>query len=220
MNEYLEDMLVRMAYHSSGIEGNTISLPQTVSIILEGTLPGENKSIREFYEIENHKQTFDYMLDQLDSKQPLSLDIILNIHALLTDRLQHDRGKFKSNQNAIRGAEFQTATPQETPMLMRQWIDNLNYRLDQDNTVDEFYGILADTHIQLERIHPFSDGNGRTGRMIMMYLSLKYQKVPVIISKDNRAKYIELLAEQNAEGLKDILKSSYEFEKERMKQFG
>lgn len=63
MNEYLEDMLVRMAYHSSEIEGNTISLPQTVSIILEGTLPGENKSIREFYEIENHKQTFDYMLD-------------------------------------------------------------------------------------------------------------------------------------------------------------
>lgn len=220
MNEYLEDMLVRMAYHSSGIEGNTISLPQTVSIILEGTLPGENKSIREFYEIENHKQTFDYMLDQLDSKQPLSLDIILNIHALLTDRLQHDRGKFKSNQNAIRGAEFQIATPQETPMLMRQWIDNLNYRLDQGNTVDEFYDILADTHIQLECIHPFSDGNGRTGRMIMMYLSLKHQKVPVIISKDNRARYIELLAEQNSEGLKDILKSSYEFEKERMKQFG
>lgn len=129
----------------------------------------------------------------MDSKQPLSLDIILNIYALLTDRLQHDRGKFKSNQNAIRGAEFQTAMPQETPMLMRQWIDNLNYRLDQANTINEFYCILADTHIQLERIYLFSDRNGRTGRMIMRYL--KYQKVPVIISKDNRARYIELLEE-------------------------
>lgn len=129
----------------------------------------------------------------MDSKQPLSLDIILNIYALLTDRLQHDRGKFKSNQNAIRGAEFQTAMPQETPMLMRQWIDNLNYRLDQANTINEFYCILADTHIQLERIYLFSDRNGRTGRMIMRYL--KYQKVPVIISKDNRARCIELLEE-------------------------
>lgn len=78
-------------------------------------------------------------------------------------------------------------------MLMRQWIDNLNYRLDQANTINEFYCILADTHIQLERIYLFSDRNGRTGRMIMRYL--KYQKVPVIISKDNRARCIELLEE-------------------------
>ncbi|MEX5398746.1 Fic family protein, partial [Streptococcus sp. ZJ93] len=51
--KYLDDILVRMAYHSSGIEGNTISLPETVSIIIENSLPGNHKSIREFYEIEN-----------------------------------------------------------------------------------------------------------------------------------------------------------------------
>ena len=58
--DYLDDILVRMAYHNSAIEGNTITLPETVSIILEGTTPG-NKSIREFYEIENHKEAFHYI---------------------------------------------------------------------------------------------------------------------------------------------------------------
>ena len=63
--DYLDDVLVRIAYHSSGIEGNTISLPETVSIILESSLPTSRKSIREFYEIENHKQAFSYILDLL-----------------------------------------------------------------------------------------------------------------------------------------------------------
>ena len=219
MNDYLDDILVRMAYHSSGIEGNTISLPQTVSIILEGTLPNNRKSIREFYEIENHKQTFEYLLNQIENNKSLDLEVIKKIHELLTDRLQHDSGKFKQNQNAILGAEFKTASPQETPLLMQQWIDNLNYRLDQELSKKQFFEVLADTHIQFEMIHPFSDGNGRTGRMILMYLSMLYLKVPVIISKEERARYIEDLAEQNINDLTDILFQSYQFEKERMKQF-
>lgn len=90
--DYLDDILVRMAYHSSGIEGNTISLPETVSIILESTLPGKHKSIREFYEIENHKQAFSLLLDSLTNHAPLTLGLVQDFHALLTDRLQHDRG--------------------------------------------------------------------------------------------------------------------------------
>ncbi|HHA9871893.1 TPA: Fic family protein, partial [Streptococcus pneumoniae] len=72
---YLDDILVRMAYHSSGIEGNTISLPETVSIILESTLPRNGKSIREFYEIENHKQAFSYLLDSLANHQALTVGL-------------------------------------------------------------------------------------------------------------------------------------------------
>lgn len=70
-NSYLDDVLVRMAYHSSGIEGNTISLPETVSIILENALPTGRKSVREFYEIDNHKGAFSYILDLLSHHAPL-----------------------------------------------------------------------------------------------------------------------------------------------------
>lgn len=217
--DYLDDILVRMAYHSSGIEGNTISLPETVSIILESTLPGKHKSIREFYEIENHKQAFSLLLDSLTNRAPLTLGLVQDFHALLTDRLQHDRGQFKAVQNAIVGAEFKTASPEETPFLMAQWVDNTAYRLDMAKSEREIVEVLADTHIQLERIHPFSDGNGRAGRLILMYLAMKYLGAPVIVSKNDRAEYMELLANQNVQGLADLLQQSLDAEKERMGQF-
>lgn len=217
--DYLDDILVRMAYHSSGIEGNTISLPETVSIILESTLPGKHKSIREFYEIENHKQAFSLLLDGLANHAPLTLGLVQDFHALLTDRLQHDRGQFKTVQNAIIGAEFKTASPEETPFLMTQWVDNTAYRLDMVKSEREIVEVLADTHIQLERIHPFSDGNGRAGRLILMYLAMKYLGAPVIVSKNDRAEYMELLANQNIQGLADLLQQSLDAEKERMGQF-
>ncbi|WP_148881582.1 Fic family protein [Streptococcus sp. Marseille-P7376] len=217
--DYLDDILVRMAYHSSGIEGNTISLPETVSIILESTLPGKHKSIREFYEIENHKQAFSLLLDSLTNRAPLTLGLVQDFHALLTDRLQHDRGRFKTVQNAIIGAEFKTASPEETPFLMAQWVDNTAYRLDMAKSECEILEVLADTHIQLERIHPFSDGNGRAGRLILMYLAMKYLGAPVIVSKNDRAEYMELLANQNIQGLADLLQQSLDAEKERMSQF-
>lgn len=217
--DYLDDVLVRMAYHSSGIEGNTISLPQTVSIILEGTLPSSSKSIREFYEIENHKQAFDYLIELLDDDQSLSVAEIRQIHSLLTDRLQHDKGQFKTQQNAIRGAEFKTATPEETPFLVNQWVDNTNYRLDLADSEQQLLETLADTHIQFERIHPFSDGNGRTGRLILMYLSMKYLDAPVVIRKEWRGEYMEYLGEQNIESLAKLFGQSLEFERERITEF-
>lgn len=216
---YLDDILVRMAYHSSGIEGNTISLPETVSIILESTLPRNGKSIREFYEIENHKQAFSYLLDSLANHQALTVGLVQDFHALLVDRLQHDRGRFKQVQNAIIGAEFQTASPAETPYLMTQWADNTAYRLDYAQDEKEILEILADTHIHIERIHPFSDGNGRTGRLLLMYLAMKYLNAPIIVSKDSRAHYMELLANQDVTGLSDLFKESLDYEKTRMEQF-
>ncbi|MTB65005.1 Fic family protein [Streptococcus sp. zg-86] len=217
--DYLDDILVRMAYHSSGIEGNTITLPETVSIILENTLPTNRKSIREFYEIENHKQAFSYLLDLLKDNKPFNLGQIQDIHALLLDRLQHDRGQFKKQQNAIVGAEFKTASPEETPILMRQWADNTAYRLDIASNETEKLEILAVTHIEFERIHPFSDGNGRTGRLLLMYLAMKYLESPVIILKDRRAEYMELLAMQDVTGLVELLKLSLDYERDRVKQF-
>ncbi|MEO1769740.1 Fic family protein [Candidatus Enterococcus ferrettii] len=217
--DYLDDVLVRMAYHSSGIEGNTISLPQTVSIILEGTLPSSGKSIREFYEIENHKQAFDYLIGLLAENQSLDIAEIKQFHFLLTDRLQHDKGQFKTQQNAIRGAEFKTAVPEETPLLMNQWADNTNYRLDLLTDEQEILEVLADTHIQFERIHPFSDGNGRTGRLLLMYLSMKYLGVPIVIRKEWRGQYMEYLGEQDSESLAKLFRESMVFECERMTEF-
>ena len=160
--EYIDDLLVRIAYHSSAIEGNTISLADTVTILLHETIPGK-VSKREFYEIENHKQALEYVIDQLENNESLSLNIVRGIHTQLMDHLNFDRGMWKTHDNAIVGADFNTASAHDVPYLMKQWIDNLNYRLHQSKTDEEKIKHILEMHIDFERIHPFSDGNGRTG---------------------------------------------------------
>jgi len=218
--DYLDDILVRLAHHSAGIEGNTISLPATVSIILNGTLPiSSGATVREFYEIENHKQAFSNMLDHLENNDKLSVSIIKEIQADLTDRLQYDKGQFKKNQNLIIGAEFQTASPSETPFLVQQLVDNLDYRLENATTEEEKLESVLDTHIQFERIHPFSDGNGRTGRMLMNYSLLQEGFPPLIIEKEAKAIYIELLAKQDLSGFMSFAQGILVNEHKRMKSF-
>lgn len=198
--DYFDDILVRLAHHSAGLEGNSISLPATVSIIVNGTLPtSSGATVREFYEIENHKQAFERMASHLINEELLFVTIIKEIHADLTDRLQYDKGQFKKIKNIIIGAEFQTASPAETPLLVAQLVDNLQYRLDNAETSDDKLLAILDTHIQFERIHPFSDGNGRTGRMIMNYSLLQEGFPPLIIEKEAKAQYVELLATQDVD---------------------
>ncbi|MEG0732235.1 MAG: Fic family protein [Vagococcus sp.] len=219
--DYLDDILVRLAHHSTAIEGNTISLPETVSIILHNTLPSSSgASVREFYEIDNHRQAFEFMMEMLRQDEPLSVALIQEMHSKLTDRLQYDRGQFKKNDNRIVGAEFKTALPAETPGLVIQLVDNLNYRLEVANDDDEKIEAIVDSHIQFERIHPFSDGNGRTGRMIMNYSLLKEKLPPFIVHKSDRGVYIERLANQDVEGLKKMALEEMNQERERMIDFG
>ncbi|MFW3480865.1 Fic family protein [Aerococcus urinaeequi] len=214
--DYLDDILVRFAHHSAGIEGNTISLPATVSIIVNGTLPMSGKAtVREFYEIENHKQAFENILTHLLNEEPLTIAIVKDIHANLTDRLQYNRGQFKKNENMILGAEFQT----ETSFLMAQLIDNLAYRLEVADSDDDKLLAILDTHIQFERIHPFSDGNGRTGRMVMNYSLLQQGFPPLIIEKETKAQYIEFLGNQDVDGFVQFAKEILEKEHKRMQAF-
>ncbi len=216
--EYLDDILVRLAYHSSAIEGNTISLPQTVSIILHNTVP-ERTSLRELYEIENHRGAFALMLEKVQDKHPLSISLVKDIHERLMDKQILDRGQFKTYENAILGADFDTASPQETPVLRQQLVDNQNYRLEIADTDVEKIEAIMDTHIQFERIHPFSDGNGRTGRLVMNYSLLNEGFPPVIIQTEDKAEYLELLSEQNVKGLTRYAMDQMVTEEKRQAKF-
>ena len=202
--EYIDDLLVRIAYHSSAIEGNTISLADTVTILLHETIPGK-VSKREFYEIENHKQALEYVIDQLENNESLSLNIVRGIHTQLMDHLNFDRGMWKTHDNAIVGADFNTASAHDVPYLMKQWIDNINYRLHQSKTDEEKIKHILEMHIDFERIHPFSDGNGRTGRLLIIYSLLEHDISPMIIPVELKSDYIRFLANKDSEGLYNLL---------------
>lgn len=217
-SEYLDDILVRLAHHSSAIEGNTISLPQTISILLHNTVP-ERTSLRELYEVENHRGAFAFMLDCLQEGQELSVPLIKELHERLMDKLIIDRGHFKTNENAIVGANFETAGPAETPFLMQQLVDNLNFRLGIAISEEEQLEAILETHIQFERIHPFSDGNGRTGRLVLNYSLIKEGFPPFIIQSEDKGEYLEYLANQDIKGFTLYALSQLENEEKRQEKF-
>ncbi len=214
--DYLDDLLVRMTHHSSAIENNTITLSETISILLHHTIPNK-VSVREFYEVENHRLAFEYIIEQID--QELSISLMHEVHSRLMDRLHHERGRFKSQENAIVGASFQTSSPAETPSLMYQWIQNLNHQLQLAKSSTEIITSICSSHIQFERIHPYADGNGRTSRLLMMHLLLQNKVLPLVIQKENKHEYIQFLEEQDVIGFSQYAVATIEKERQRYNAF-
>lgn len=159
------------------------------------------------------------MLTELANDQKLDIYVIKNINKEILDRLNDNAGNFKNSSNAIIGADFQTSTPSQAPVLTKNWIENLNYRLELCKTDDEKLLEILNSHMEFERIHPFSDGNGRTGRLIMLYLCFQENISPFVIEKNDRALYMNYLREQNTDIIFDKVKELQQFEKKRMEQF-
>lgn len=102
---------------------------------------------------------------------------------------------------------------------MQQWVDNLNDQLESVSKDRDILRVIMDFHIQFERIHPFSDGNGRTGRMLMNYALIQHDLPPLIIQAKDKAAYVNYLAKQDIDG---ITRFSYELigdESRRMQRF-
>lgn len=189
---------------------------ETISIVLHNTIPG-SVSVREFYEVDNHRMAFNFLIQNL--VKDFNLSTIHETHSILLDRLHHERGRFKSQKNAIVGANFSTASPSETPLLMHQWVDNINYRIESAKTDEDIIQAVCESHIEFERIHPYADGNGRTARLLIVYLLLKNNIHPLIIDKDDKYKYITYLAEQDSKEFTEYAKEVIKKERERYISF-
>ena len=216
--EYFLDLSVRMIHHSNAIEGNTLTLNETATIILDSTIP-RSKSVREVFEVLNHKKAIDYMISELENEKKLDIYMIKKINKTILDRLHDNAGNFKNSSNAIIGADFETSTPSQAPALTKNWIENLNYRLELCKNNNEKSLEILHSHIEFERIHPFSDGNGRTGRLIMLYLCFQEKISPFVIEKSDRALYMNYLREQNTDIIFERVRELQDFEERRMKQF-
>lgn len=208
---YFEDLVTRSIYHSNAIEGNTLSYYNTYAIVFnKNTILSANP--REIYEAINLKYALSYVLSSLDNN--LTVDMIRKIGILVNKNIS-DIDNFRSTQVFINGARHIPPKPEDVPRL----ISELVYSIKKSD-FDSIWDFMSYFHIKFERIHPFIDGNGRTGRLLLTKLSMRNGLAPIVIPVEVRSKYMELLDTQDVFGLGHLLKDLCNLEKSRMTQFG
>lgn len=202
--QYAEDVLVRLAHHSAAIEGNTLTLADTITLLVDERVPVAGTPVRELYELANHYQALARILRAVDDGEPLTTGLVRDLHAALMDHLTHEPGQYKSASNIVTGASWRPAPPSRVPELMRQWADQTERQtanLDNEALLEAFAG----AHIAFERIHPFADGNGRTGRVIVAYQTIRRFGFPAIVQVTQRPAYITMLDTQDTPALTRLL---------------
>ena len=214
--DYAEDVLVRLAHHSSAIEGNTLSLSDTITLLIDEVTPS-GKSVREAYEIQNHREALLLVIEAVASDAALDDRLVRGMHRALLDHLLPDRGEYKSSSNLVAGASFVPTAPEHVAEAMRQWADQADWQTRHLDGAALLEAIAA-SHINFERIHPFADGNGRTGRLIAVFQLVKRFGVPAVITADQRSEYLGLLDAQDARGLATLLARQLALETDRVQR--
>lgn len=179
-----------LAYNSNKIEGSTLTEEQTASLFDNGMLPKSDDYYRakDIEEMNGHFLMFNKMLDTLDGN--LTQDLIKQFHYELKSGVFEDRangyaiGKYKERANII--GIYQTVKPEDVEKEMGKLLDWY-----EQQTVD--ISVLAKLHARYESVHPFQDGNGRTGRLIIFRECLKKGIIPFVIEDSNRDEYLDAL---------------------------
>ena len=184
---------IDLTYNSNHMEGSRLTHDQTRYIYETNTigLMGESVNVDDVIETANHFRCVDLVIDA--AKAPLTEKFIKELHAALKAGTTDSRqswfavGNYKKMPNEVGGME--TALPEETADRMRDLL--AEYNSGHAKTLHD----LIDFHVRFERIHPFQDGNGRVGRLILFKECLKYGIVPFIIEDDLKLFYYRGLKE-------------------------
>ena len=211
--EYIEDFITRSTYHSNAIEGSTLTYAETYAILYnDNSFKIEAKEPREIYEAINHKKALELVLKSIENNEDFDERLIKKINETINKDIKDTIG-YRTVQVFIRGSEHVPTSPEKIPNLMNYFIYNYN------NDTDDIYTKIAKYHIEFEKIHPFEDGNGRTGRLLINYELIKNDLPPVVISKDDRVKYFELIRNNDTINLAEWFKELSNLENDRMLLF-
>lgn len=193
LSSYEKDFELTFIHNSTAIEGNTLTLMETKVVLEDGVAIG-GKELREIYEVINHKKAYRYVKKCIAEKKSLNENIVKDLHAILTENIIVG-GIYRNEEVRISGAGYTPPAGNEMYMQIKNFYEDLKIKEKELNPIE----LAAWTHAEFVRIHPFVDGNGRTGRLIMNYQLLKSGYLPVSIAKENRLDYYNVL-EQYASG--------------------
>ena len=181
-----DELLLEHTYNSTSIEGTTFNKRETEVVIFDkGVIP--DKSLIEHLEVTNHAAALRGIF-QKKYRGPVTEGFIKELHRNLMQGVREDAGSYSKHRRMIRGVNITLTDPRDIPEemagLIRAW-----KRKPIKKTVRE----IADFHVHFELIHPFGDGNGRIGRLLMVFQCLEVDYPPVVIENARKAEYYEVL---------------------------
>ena len=176
-----EEFIVVYTYKSNAIEGNTLTLRET-DLVLRG-LTIDQKPLKDHMEAVGHKEAFDFVSELVKDNVPISESIIKQIHYLVLADKKEDRGVYRRVPVRIMGAQHEPVQPYLIEPKMEQLLR------DFAESTEHIVTKLARFHIEFEGIHPFIDGNGRTGRLLVNFELMKEGFPPIDIKFTNRIAY-------------------------------
>ena len=204
---------VAFIYHSAKIENDRITYHDTREIFDHGGVTGYTGDVRSLFEIQNSVAGYYRMLDAFEKREPLSEVLICELQGLLTqgiyDTLRYQKGErpgaYKKH-DYVTGVQEVDALPEDVPEELGELVKELEgIQPGQALTAAAYF------HAKFENIHPFADGNGRTGRLLMNYLLLLLDHPPIIIHEEDKRAYYDALerfdSAQELDALVDFLKA-------------
>lgn len=179
-----EEFLVSFTYNSNAIEGNTLTLQET-ALVLEG-ITIDQKPLKDHLEAVGHRDAFQYVLEMVQQKENLSERLIREIHSLVLINQPQDKGVYRRVPVTIMGSGYEPVQPYLIPVRMEQLL--VRYHEEKFLHLVERVALF---HLEFEAIHPFIDGNGRTGRLLVNLELMKAGHPPIDIKFADRRRYYD-----------------------------
>ncbi|MDR2736510.1 MAG: Fic family protein [Gracilibacteraceae bacterium] len=178
-----EEFLVDFTYHSNAMEGNVLTMQET-ALVLEGMVV-EHKPLKDHLQVVGHKDAFAYVQKLVLNKEVMSERVIKNIHSLVLIDRPNDKGVYRKIPIRVLGACCEPPEPLFVPSQMEQLMEE--HGAQKRHPLES----AALFHLDFEGIHPFVDGNGRTGRLLLNYMLLQNNYPPITIRLEDRKRYYD-----------------------------
>lgn len=181
--------LTSLTYHTNGIEGSTFNEPEVRSVLFDDVTFAD-KNVREHQEVKNHQAALGYVMRWIrEGNTILTEEFIQKIHSILMNGIIHNAGQYRNHSVRIQGSHTVTSNHLSIEKHMTEFLYEVN------NKTDSSIIHIAKTHALFEKIHPFSDGNGRIGRLLILILAFNEKLMAPIIKKEEKRAYYAYLQE-------------------------
>lgn len=192
----LDSFRVLFAYHSGKIENERVTYEDTREIFHDGRVTGYTGDTRTIFEQQNQKLCYDFLVPKIIERVPLTGELIREIHRILTSGTYDERrylvngerpGEYKKH-DYVTGIHEVGAAVEDVAAEMDELLGEVNGHTGTDVLTPAAY-----LHARFEYIHPFADGNGRTGRTLLNYYLMTHDHPPIVIDSEDKRRYIDCL---------------------------